>query len=425
MLSSCTRDHATNAIVHMNHPSRQRLWVAADQVASSLSSIAQLAVVAHLAGSASLGAFALVMGIFLVFAGSLRAAAGEVLLHRRLSDSRESSSAAVTLALLGAIAITPLTLTTAILPGVPWKLSAAMAIATPALVWRDNLRFVPYADGRSSSSARWSVGNTLVDIAVLSVALISTGSLIAALIMIGISAALMGAIQARRESIRVTPRRAVAWFRLNRVDSQYFALEALVGGSSSYIAIPAVGGALSVSAAGALRVTQSLLGPVGIVLGALRYSDVAHVASLLSSPKHGPLRRYLLRSATMLVLISLAIGAIVASLPLSVLSVIAGDTASEVKAITLLMGLQKGLSAASVPYSVALKTNGSGAWTVLLRLATVSLTFVGAISGAQLGGLIGVVAGMCVAAAILLLAHLLSLEVILRRKMSADRHTPA
>lgn len=384
-------------------------WIALDQLTVSATVVVQLALVVHFRGSEVLGSFALILGLHTVAAGTIRAATGEVALHRQAAESsRPQSTSHVSGALLAASAVAPLFLLGAVVPVMGLPLASIFALGSPVLVLRDSLRFFEYQRERHRSAFAWTAVQSTLELAALFVAFTLGANLPAALATSWSVVLIPSLIRLERGHLRPTLRDAWMWFRDRSAEVKHFGLEALFASAANYLVIPLVASFVSLPAAGGFRIAQAVLGPVTVILGTLRYSAIPSISRMMAD--RAKLQQRLALVAVFLTAFSTSLGLVLLLLPKGLTQILAGSTVGIFYAIVLPVALQKGLMAAALPYTVLLKLEGRAAWTVLLKVGFIALSVLGVMLGSGYGAQ-GAALGLVAAATITLLLHMLACAV--------------
>jgi O-antigen/teichoic acid export membrane protein len=255
---------------------RRAGWSIADQAVSSLTNFVLAVLAARWLDPDDFGRFALVIAVYLLAVGLVRAVCGELLVVRFSGGpAREHAAAAFGATVLVAL---PISVAVAIAAVVAVDARAgllALAVTLPALLLQDVLRYFFVADARPAAA----FGNDMVWVAaqlgilggLLLADAITLGSLVAGWGAAAAVAALAGLVQAR-----CVPdlRGGRSWFVTNRGLWNRYATEFGATTGAWQTTLFVVGGLAGLVAAGALRGAQVLYGPLHVVYFGARLAVV-------------------------------------------------------------------------------------------------------------------------------------------------------
>jgi O-antigen/teichoic acid export membrane protein len=262
---------------------RTRLSVA-DQAVSSLSNIALTVVVARAVAPDDFGRYVLVLATYQLLLAVNQALVSEPFLVLTRSDDGSRAEpgalgAAVGVGVLSGVVLASIGLVSAA-PAL-----VALAVLMPGLLWQDTLRFVAFGRRRPevalASDTAWSLGQLAVTLVVLSHAHDVT-ALVVAWAAPGVASGLLPAVL-----LGVWPHaRAVpAWVRASRHLAARFLGEVAATVGVFQVALYVVGWWVGLAAAGALRLAQTLFGPVNVAIAAARAAVLPELTRSLRDPR--------------------------------------------------------------------------------------------------------------------------------------------
>jgi O-antigen/teichoic acid export membrane protein len=230
---------------------------------SSLSNFLLVVAVARTSSPDEFGAFAIVYSIAVLALLALRGAVGETLVVTGRADANDAPPALGAGMSLGLSAGTALAVVGLLLPPGdfrPWLL--ALGTGLPVLALQDAGRYVGFARQQPAiaivSDAVWL---TLQLIAWTALAILDRSSAPSLLVAWWLAAGLASVVVVRSTGTPA-PISGLRWLGRNRRIASSFAAESLLSSGASQAAVYAVGGAAGLAAAGTLRGTQTLYGPV-------------------------------------------------------------------------------------------------------------------------------------------------------------------
>lgn len=242
-----------------------------DQILSSGSNFVALLAAARYLNVEGFGNFALAMLSFTLTLGLARALCSEALLVRPGDDgtSRQARTRAATGAVIwvGIVAATAFAAVALSSSGTLARCFAVLAVAIPGLLLQDTLRYAAFSRAEPKaallSDATW-FGLMLVILA----ALITQGtpSAPAMLAAFAIPGVLAGLLQAIRERLLPAVYDGIGWIQRNGDLSVRYALDFLSGAGAAQLASYVLALVAGVAEVGAIRGSQTLFGPVNILL---------------------------------------------------------------------------------------------------------------------------------------------------------------
>lgn len=256
----------------------------ADQGISSFGNIALTLLVAHVLDGNTFGRYALIIAVAQIVIASGQAIAGEPLLVMRTTGSRKASQANTatgTAIAIGCVCGAPLAVA-GFLIGEP--AAAVMGLALPGLVLQDSLRFIAFRDRRPwialVSDSLW----TSAQLGAMFVAIRLGSTSLAVLTAIwAVPAWLAAAWSARVLCVYPTMRAIPLWISDSRGLSSRYLGEALSTIGVFQFLIVLTGWFAGVSAAGQLRLVQTIFGPVHVAVTAARSFGLPEMSSRASS----------------------------------------------------------------------------------------------------------------------------------------------
>lgn len=374
-------------------------WALLDQSLSSLTNVALGILVARAAAPAEFGAFSLAFTSYVLALGVARALSSEPLAVRYSAASSPrwldaTASAAGIALVVGLCAGAACALAGWIAGGTAGGVFVTLAVLLPGLLVQDVWRYAFFAHGRG----RAACVNDFVWALVLLVAVLGlemTGRTSAAWLIFAWggsanAAALTGVLQARTAP---APQRVVGWLRAQRdLGPRYLGEFAAVSGSGqlAFYGIGAVGGLV---AAGSIRASQILLGPLNVLfLGTSLVAVPWGVRTLSSSVRR--LRDAAVVLSAALVGVSVAWGVVLLALPDRAGVQLLGRSWAHANPLFLPLALSMaGLGAATGP-ATGLRSLAAARRSLRAQLLASPLVVVGGVAGAAAGGALGAAWGL-------------------------------
>jgi hypothetical protein len=374
-------------------------WGLADQALSSLTNFLVSLMVAREVGIEQLGIFSLVFTTYLLVLGVSRSVNSDPLLVRYSAaeppgwrqGTKEATGGAVGLGLLAGAACA---IVGAVVGGLLGDALVVLGISLPGLLLQDAWRFAFIAAGRNVhaflNDLVWAVA--LLPLLVILVATRHSSVIGFELAWAGAGglAALVGVAQAR---LRPWPVNPLAWWRRHRdLNGRYLAEFLAVGGVSQLngYAVTAVAG---LSAVGALRAGEILMGPVHVLFMGGNMVAVAEGARIRGRSPLGLARMSLLVSGALSGAAALW-GLTLVLLPDSMGTRLLGPTWYAAAAVVVpYVLLTVGLTASAGPQS-GLRALAAARRGLRARLIASPLMLAGALVGAVIDGAVGAAWGM-------------------------------
>lgn len=357
----------------------------ASQGLYSLSNVALVVAVARTASSAEFGAFSIAWALATLVIQVLRAGVGETLAVTDPDRGRDAMGASLLAsAVLAAGMVVASTFMSGHLSG--WTL--AMAAAVPLLAVQDATRFIAFATHRPdvavTSDAVWlamqAVGWT--------VAIIAGLGTVGVLFAVWAAGAATATLVARRRIGLPSLSGGIAWGRRHGRMASALAVDTVLGLAPSQSTLYAVGFAVGLPAAGAMRGIQSLYGPFRTLL-----QGVASVALPEAVHRNDDGRRemvsYVATLSAGLGTVAAAGVVVLAMLPDPVGRSLLDDTWPLASSIALPMGLPVLAAAAILGTRVIFRAFHATRTLLILRAFTATAATLAGVAGAVLGGLQG------------------------------------
>lgn len=354
---------------------RSRIVTVLDQIASSASNFALVALVAHVSPAADFGRFSLAYVVLIFFLGLQRALIGEVLLVRFSGEDVDRSvfrAAAGLGTLVGLLAGGGLVLGGLAVPGAR-EIWFALAVATPVVLVQDVLRYVLICSRRSFHALVIDSTWVLLGLALMFLAAWQGRS---SLWVVGAWAAGGAVATAVGFALtRTTPRvgEGLAWLRDNRSIAARFSAEYASLNASTALVWFALAVPVGASGVAALRGASLLFSPLNTAFNAVRLAMIPELVRQWRSPGY---RGVLAETAGVLLALAIGWGLAVLFLPERWGLLLLGDSWAGAEALRLPNFVQ---CLAMVGYTVALSYFRSAALherSSLMRGSLAALTLV-------------------------------------------------
>ena len=262
-------------------------WAGIDQALSSLSNFALSLTAVRMLGLRDLGSFGVAYGTYQFLVLLSRALIAEPLVMRFSHVDTDTWRRAAGSALRAAFVFG--LLCAAILMGVSQALGGALAgplfalgIVMPGLLVQDACRFIFFAGARPELSAANDFVWMLVVVPGMAVAIVSQNIDATSFILVwglaGCVAAVVGLWQA--PGIRGLSRGPFVWFREQRDLSLRLALEFVIDGGATQIALLSIAGLAGLAALGSVRAVLAVLGPVYFIFMGVQIFAVPELVRL-------------------------------------------------------------------------------------------------------------------------------------------------
>ncbi len=251
---------------------RRAAWTAVDQGISSLTNVVIGFIVAATVSAADFGAFSIAFGVYVVFVGISRAIATDPLLIRHSADEdwTDASPMRAATGLALAVGLAELLLLLVVAPLVGDATGAcllALAVSLPGLLVQDAWRQAFFTQARPAAAAlndiTWAIAQVIAVGAVLLLGFRSGPVLLLAWGVAGTAAAFFGVLQGR---CWPDPTQARLWLSRHGDINTRLLGEFVLSATSTQGVLIGLGAIVGLSAAGALRGGQLLMGPMNFIL---------------------------------------------------------------------------------------------------------------------------------------------------------------
>lgn len=298
----------------------------ADQIVSSLSNFALVALVANVSSPADFGRFSLGYVVLVFFLGFQRSLVGEVLLVRFSSVTDrpadvDDAAAGVSVG-VGVLSAVVLAGVAAVTGGDP-RVWVALALAGPVVFVQDIARYVLIARGRSGDALVSDLVWLVAAFPVMGV-LVLQGAPAWTVVTTWALGGLVAALLALRRS-RVTPRpaRGARWLAQNRDIAVRFSGEYASLNLSNTVVWFFMAGPVGVAGVAALRGASLLFSPLNTAFNAVR---IAVVPELVRATEPARYRARVLETVVVLAVLGIGWGAVVLLLPDAWGALVLGET---------------------------------------------------------------------------------------------------
>jgi len=378
------------------------VWVIADQALSSLSNAALALVIATQVTTTEYGAFALAFSLYGFAVASTQSVAGQVLSVKfaradgpaHAAAGSSATGVALGVAVLGGLV---LALTTAFLGGPIQTVLVVLAVLLPGLLVQDTWRSVFISRGTPAAAFANDAVWLVLQAAFIAVPIVLHRDSASWYVLAWGAAATLAALYGRHQA-GYWPHVAAlrSWFTTHRevVVPSFAGSFAVLGAAQvAYIAIAAIG---TLADVGALRATQTLLGPVNILSFAASAFLIPEVARRGVSAR--VLTQVAVGSSVVLAGVTAAWGAVFLLLPASAGRFLLGDTwASAREVLPWMLVFSCCIALTSGATSMMRAWNrGSHAFWVSAALGPMVLAL--SAFGAHADGAVGAAVGFAVAA---------------------------
>jgi O-antigen/teichoic acid export membrane protein len=260
------------------------IWTFADQALSSLTNAALAIVVARSVSDDDFGAFAIALATFSFVVGLVRAFVGDPFVVRfsaaneqeRRRGTAHASGAALTLGVLASLVCL---IAAAIVAGVLGSALIALAVALPGLMLQDTWRHMFFAAGRPKAATINDLVWTVLQFGLLGL-LLTQGRESVFLITLawGVSAVVAAFVGYLQTGVRPSVSATWSWLQETKDIGVQLGLGFTINMGSINLVTYAIGGVVGLAAAGALRASQTVLGPLNLLFAGFN----AFVLPLLS-----------------------------------------------------------------------------------------------------------------------------------------------
>ena len=380
--------------------SMHRVYVLADQAASSLSNVVVTILVANGSGLNTFGAFSLAMVAYILIAGGIRSVAGEPLLslyadrgpRARRRIVAEIHGTALFLALLGSLVLVAASV---VGKGESGAALLALAAVLPFVIAQDTWRYLFIIDRPSAAlgiDLVWLVG------VLLALPLVAVGAPVGLYVLAwGVSGAVGAGVGVYLGWGWPGWPHPWRWLVKHRdVCGRYFTEFVVAQGVSqgAFAALAVISGAASL---GAARAAWVIFGPVAVVHAGL-YLMLVPEGVRLKGEVSAMRRKFLLASVVSMTLTTTWL-VVVLLTPASVGETLFSETWSKAESLLLPMGLAVIAGGALSGGVLGLRALGDARRSLRARLWSTPVLVVAPVLGAVLGDATGFVLGMGVASA--------------------------
>jgi len=384
-------------------------WGVADQVLSSITNFAVGILIIRMFGIAAFGGFALAFTTYTLALNISRGLATDPLVVRYSGTTgstwervvRESTGTALGVGFLTAVlcAVPGALFGDALGPSVGQAM-VAVGLALPGLLLQDAWRYVFFASGRGVhaffNDLVWAASQLAAfaaiawfDVASLAILVLSWGGAASL-------AALVGVAQAR---LWPRPVRTLRWIRQSRdLGTRYLAENVAISGGNQLRAF-GIGAISDLSAVGALRANELLLGPVNVLQSGLEIVVLPDAVRAVRESVRRFVRICLFFGVGLMGLTLLWGGALLV-LPDPVGQMILGSSWSVASPLLLPMVLWTAFAALTNGANVGLRALAAARRSLNTRLVTASLSLGCCLSGAAVDGARGAAWGLAAAGAV-------------------------
>jgi O-antigen/teichoic acid export membrane protein len=387
----------------LSHAVTRLGWSVADQALTSLANFALSAVIARTSGPADFGAFTIAFTAYLVTLSISRSLATQPLLIRYSGVSpsewrRATSLAAGVVVAVGAVGGLICVIAAWPAGGILGEALLVVGVAMPGLLLLDVWRYAFFAAGRGRSAFTIDLAFAAALFALLGLITVSgITSLLWPTLAWGGTAATVAAATSARVGVLPRPLGAGSWWREQRDIALRYAAEVsteLFTGLVSYNGIAALAG---LTAVGALRGSQLVLGPLNLVLLGIPFVAIAEGARLLRRSS-GALRDACLLLSAGLVTATAAWGLIALAIPDGLGSIVLGQTWGPARSVLLPAVFATAGTGVSLGAWVGLRALGAARQSLRIRLIHSFAMVMFSLVGVALGGTEGAAWGLAAAA---------------------------
>jgi O-antigen/teichoic acid export membrane protein len=374
-------------------------WGLADQALSSLTNFALAILVARTVSTSALGAFGLAFTTYTITLGATRALCSEPLTVRHSATGerewREGASAATGVALvLGAIAGVLCVGASFLFDGTLRPSLIVLGLSMPGLIVQDTWRSAFFCHLRGTyafaNDLAWAIAQVVLVAAVLAVGQRSTPAFILAWAGAANVAAVFGIVQA---GFLPRPLKARFWLSRHRDLGPRYLIEFVARNAAQSGAMYATAGFAGLSAAGALRGAQVVLGPLNILnMGVTSPAIAESVRIARRSPRR--MLRVVTILGVVLVVVFVAWGVAMYLLPDSVGEALLKRSWAPAHPVILPYTAVMAASGMLTAATVGLRAMAAAKRSMRSRLVTGVLAVTGGTVGAATYGAVGAAIGL-------------------------------
>ncbi len=380
-------------------------WGVADQGLSSLTNfLLGIAAVKNLTPR-DFGAFSIAFGVYTLALGTARALTSEPLMVRfsgvSESEWRTGVAAATgTATLVASVAALGCFAVAAVTNGALASALAAMGVMMPGLLIQDGWRFAFFSSHRGAAA----FVNDLVWAGVLACAiayLVSADRMDVFVVVLAWGgsasvAALVGILQSR---VVPAPRRVFSWFRRQADLAPRFTAEFGLSTVVTQLIIFAVGAMVGLTAAGAIRAGQLLLGPLTVVYLGVSLAAVPEAIRTLTISQAG-LKRVCRLWGAVLAAAALGIGFAAYVLPDQYGTMLLGPSWDLAHTVVLPLSVNMAGAGIIMGASIGLRALAAARLSLRARLFVAPVTLAAALLGTVVSGVLGAAWGIAAGSAV-------------------------
>lgn len=364
-------------------------WGVLDQGLSSITNFALSALVAREVEPVEFGAFTIGFIAYTLVMGVSRSISMEPLLMRFSnkpktwkSATRDATGSAVALGLAAsclAVAIG------AASDGTFRTIFLALAVGLPGLILQDSWRFAFFAATRGRSAFLNDLIWALVLFPLLGLIIWKGASSVMFFTLAwGASASAAAVVGCAQAGFLPSPRAAMQWWRENWDIASRLLGEFVAMTGAAHLTLYAIGAVAGVSALGAIRGAQILLGPFSVLLIGIGLVAVPEGVRLLEESV-SKLRRAAISLAAILAGSAMLLGGMLSLIPSEIGTEVLGATWYSARRVVLPIAFYMAFWGVSMGALIGLRVLGNFSYSLRARLIASSLS----VSGALLGGLTG------------------------------------
>lgn len=378
---------------------RTRLIGVADQAVSSITNMAITVVAARLLDPRGFGLFVLVMTVYIILVGLVRAVALEPLLIRgvAIEAGLERNAVGATTA-LGALAGAGCVLIGLATRDATGRSLVVLGVCLPLLFLQEGWRYAAFAHERPEiailGDAVWLALQAIGTVILLHVGTREPSTVLAMWAVSGSVAAILGAIRARMIPWVPSWRR---WVIDNRDLGGPFVAEFLADQGAATATFWVLGILSGLAAVGAVRIGQTVFGPVNVLYIGLYVTLIPEAARRLSEGPSRLQRSMAMASGVLLGMAGLAT-AMAMWVPAPIGRALFGDSWSNGRSVLLPLGVALCGGAVTAGATAGLRALGRARLSLFVRLWTLPLVVGMPLTGAIAGGEVGFSIGMAGAA---------------------------
>ena len=373
-------------------PMRRISWGVLDQGVSSITNFALAALIDREVSPAEFGAFTTGFLAYTIVMGVSRSVSMEPLLMRfsnapRRTWERGAGEATGTALTIGMVAGSLAVLAGLLSDGPFREVFLALSVSLPGLILQDSWRFAFFAAGRGRSALLndlvWALA-LLVSFAAITMARAADlGPLTLAWGAAASLAAAVGSMQARLLPVPTAARR---WIRENRQLASRILGEFIAMSATAHLTLVGIGLVAGVTALGAIRGAQILLGPFNVMLIGVGIVAIPEGTRILRQSSSAGLRAASVVLSSSLAICALALGGLLKLVPSGLGRGILGATWPNADDVIVPVAVCFAFLSAITGALLGLRVLGSFRHSLSARLGSSAVSLSGAVLGAGMGG---------------------------------------